>query len=492
MSTETDKRVLEAAQRAWEAMAPLRQRRRRYARFTYGDQWGDPATDPRTGRSTTEGALAARAGRQPLTNNLIRRLVKAVVGRFRQNQNDQRQGKDEASDMLAALRRANRLDELDARCLEEFLISGVALQCVYVERRMGGTGVWVDAVSPQEFFINRVRDPRGFDTELVGRLRQMSPSEVVMRYSRGSASRAAMLRQLYAGLEDASAVYATDNFCSRGADADGDGASASFFHAPAGRCRVIEVWTLECRQRLLCHDPSTATLTCHDVAQETRLLAQNRRRCRQGLPQLQLRWETYTVWHCRHLAPDGTLLLEADSPLPSGRHPFALKLYPLLDGEVHSLVEDVIDQQKYVNRLISMMDHAMGTAAKGALLFPKGSRVEGQKWEDICRMWSQPGAVIPYTPLPGGGEPHTVVTPVADLGAQQLLQTQIQLFEDVSGVSSALLGHPTSGNVGAERYENQVRQASASIADLMETYSDFLSDRDALLADASLLFTNDK
>lgn len=46
--------VLEAAHSAWARMAPVRARRRRYARYTYGDQWSDPVRR-RNGTVTTEG-----------------------------------------------------------------------------------------------------------------------------------------------------------------------------------------------------------------------------------------------------------------------------------------------------------------------------------------------------------------------------------------------------------------------------------------------------
>ena len=155
-------------------------------------------------------------------------------------------------------------------------------------------------------------------------------------------------------------------------------------------------------------------------------------------------------------------------------------MYPMTDGNVHSLVEDVIDQQRYVNRLITTMDHIMGTAAKGVLLFPVQSKVEGMKWADVQRMWADPGGIIPYRPA-GDAKPEQVVTPVADIGARDMLQTQIKLFEDVSGVGEALMGKSISAAVGAQRYESEVRNAAASISDLMETYRDFLTIRNDLI-----------
>jgi hypothetical protein len=74
-----------------------------------------------------------------------------------------------------------------------------------------------------------------------------------------------------------------------------------------------------------------------------------------------------------------------------------------------------------------------------------------------------------------------VVTPVADIGAQAMLKTQMQMFEDVSGVTEALLGKAGTGVVGVDRYESQVRNASVTVSDLLLTFQDFVKQRDKLI-----------
>jgi hypothetical protein len=189
------------------------------------------------------------------------------------------------------------------------------------------------------------------------------------------------------------------------------------------------------------------------------------------------------LWHCRYLAPDGTELAGFDSPLADGSLPYAIKMYPLIDGEVHSLVEDVIDQQKYVNRLITLMDHIMGVSAKGALLFPKECRIDKYTVDQYAKMWATPGAVIPYHPF-DGNEPHQISATPTDIGAKDMLQTQIGLFEDISGVNSTLMGKSVSGAVGAERYQTEMRNSAVSILDLMETFADFTTRRNRLMTKA--------
>ena len=131
------KTMMNKALEAWTACAELRARRERYKRFTYGRQWDDPVRDPDTGKVTTEREVLSRDGRPPLTNNMIRQLVKCVVGRFRVY----RQTSEEAIKAdrhLARLHIDNELDELDSRLLEEFLISGAAVQ------RIGHLPGWSD------------------------------------------------------------------------------------------------------------------------------------------------------------------------------------------------------------------------------------------------------------------------------------------------------------------------------------------------------------
>lgn len=193
MEITRTREVLEAAHRAWLKLADLRQRRERYKNFTYGRQWTDAIYD-NDGRTISEEELASRSGRTPLTNNLIRPMVKCVIGRYRDRRAQQAASNDSA---VRKAYRVNQLNELDCRTLEEFLISGCAIQRVVEEHRPMGRGVWVDNVSPRRFFINSITDIRGWDTELIGMLHDMSLAEVVMRFSHGDAAAADRLRGIY-------------------------------------------------------------------------------------------------------------------------------------------------------------------------------------------------------------------------------------------------------------------------------------------------------
>lgn len=106
--------ILMAAHKAWNSGADMRARRNRYKQYTYGNQWGDLIADDH-GNIVTEGEYASASGKKPLSNNLIRRLVKCIVGRFRTEHINSLGG-----DAMRKVSQMNHLDELDSRMLEEF------------------------------------------------------------------------------------------------------------------------------------------------------------------------------------------------------------------------------------------------------------------------------------------------------------------------------------------------------------------------------------
>lgn len=437
---------------AWRSMASVRNARARQKRFTYGNQWGDIVRD-HDGRRVTEAEYIESLGQKPLTNNLIRRLVKTMVGRYRSDQDVRESYRAMPPDLVGR----NDLEELDARMLEEFLISGCAIQRITSERRPAGAGLWVDNVSPDRFFASAFRDPRGTDIDLVGMLHDFSPAEALARFARGSRRRAARLEKLYRAFADDPVAIS----------AMGDAA----FVAPVGhRWRFIELWTLDAGERLLAHDRSRGVLRETDAS-----VTGPDRPVNGKSSSADSDWGLRFRWHCRWLAPDGTLIDEYDSPFADGSHPFVVKFYPLTDGEVHSFVEDVIEQQRYINRIIVLIDKMLGASAKGVLLFPEIQRPESVSWDVIARSWSKADGIIPITGR-GNVVPQQVTTPSAGSGAFELLSLELRLFDDISGVSSTLLGGESTPD-GTAHYEARVRNAALSLADTFRTFSSFTASR---------------
>ncbi len=431
--------MIDTAYRAWLAGARFRARRERYKRFTYGDQWSDIVEDAE-GRLMREDRLIRLSGKRPVTNNLIRQLVKNIVGRYRTRCAE---AAVYAGPHIGKLAKRNALAELDSRLIEEYLISGCAIQRIVAEPRFRGDGVWIDNVDPRAFFANKFCDPRGWDIELIGMLHDMTFPELVNRFAGGKTAREEELRHLYS-------PESTPDMPDMTIGEALDGGGNFYRSADPNRFRVIEVWSFDARKDA---DPDCASRSF--------------------------------AWHCRWLAPDGTVLSEYDSPYAHRSHPFAVKFYPLTDGEIHSFVEDVIDQQKAINRLMVQIDHIMATSAKGVLLFPLDQKPADIDWRDISERWAQPDGVIPVTGR-GAQMPSQVVTNTSGTGAYQLLQLQMKLFEDVSGVSEALLGKGLTGARGSELYESQLRNATVALADLFDSFSSFIEERNDKAAESDI------
>ncbi len=455
---DVDRKVFGAAFKAWCDWDVLREKRRRTKDFTYGSQWNDMVKDS-LGRSLREYDKVAESGKEPLTNNVIRRLVRSVVGRFRNSVT-------KASADLEDCYNANCLNEIDSRMLEEFLISGCCLQRVDVSE----SGITVDNLNMNRFFSNSTEDVRGRDCTIVGYLHDCNVGWLIKRLAIGNRGLACRIRNIYGSGDE----LAAGSSLTVGVDSERYG---GFLRAKGGLCRAIEVWTLEMTEILECHDRMTAEFFLLDTSCMPDVDAENKRRDLLGLELIDADWGVKETWHCRWYAPGGELLSHYVSPYKHGSHPFVMKLYPLTDGEVHSFVEDVIDQQKYINRLITLIEHIMGASAKGVLLYPDTALPEGFTWKDVKRIWSSTNGIIPYSEGCNGAMPHQVSTNATDIGAYELLSLQMQLVEEISGVGSVLQGKATS-NKGVQMYERQVENASISLADIFETFYDFRRNRD--------------
>lgn len=468
--------ALAQARDCYASMDKFRRDRDRCKRFSYGDQWGDPITID--GRTCTEGEYLKQLGSYPLKNNLIRRLVRNVIGVYSSQVNEARclaRDPDEhalAATMTTLLRyngELNRSEALLTRTLEEFLISGVAVHKKWYGTRNGRTDCWTDQVAPAAFFADSfMRDARGWDCKCVGELHDVDFDDLCGMFAADHRSKEA-LRQIY-GPEACGIGHA--DF---GASAE---RSQGFFRPwRKGACRVVELWRKEHRQRYVCHDPEAGAMMHVDEAGYARKVeAENRRRLREGRPAIAARWVDEEVWRYYFLSPQGHVLASGDTPYAHGGHPYVIKAYPMIDGEVHSFVADVVDQQKYTNRLISLYDWIIRASAKGVLLVPQECVPYGSSPDDISDAWGRFNGVILYKSAVSGKVPQQVVSNSSNAAITELLNLQMKLFEDISGVHGALEGKLTNAAMSAALYGQQTQAAATALLDVLGTFSEFVRD----------------
>ena len=96
------------------------------------------------------------------------------------------------------------------------------------------------------------------------------------------------------------------------------------------------------------------------------------------------------------------------SPFTHQSHPYVLAVMPMVDGEFRSYISDLIDMQRYVNRLITMIDFIMGNSAKGVLMLPEDCIPEGYSVEDFAHEYVKANGIIVYRPNNRGLAPTQI------------------------------------------------------------------------------------
>jgi hypothetical protein len=241
---------------------------------------------------------------------------------------------------------------------------------------------------------------------------------------------------------------------------------------------------------LRCHDTLDGTIYKAEITSFEKIEEENARRIKEAesqgiskeqVPLINTEWFIDKVWYYRHLSPLGHLLEEGETPYWHGSHPYIIKLYPLMDGEVHSLVEDVIDQQRYINRMITMLDFIMGSSAKGVLLFPEDQIPEGMTIDELAEEWTRYNGIIMYRPRPGSPSPQQVSINATNVGAYDMLSMQMRMFDNISGVHGAIQGKSAPSGTPYALYVQQMQNSSLNLVDLFESFKCFRVDRDTKL-----------
>lgn len=481
--------LLMKAQNHWNSMSRFRKDRERNKRYTYGDQWKDTVSVE--GRIMTEEDYIKSQGSVPLKNNLIRRLVRNVLGVYRSQSKeptcvardrDEKELGETMSTILQYNMQLNRMSEMYARSMEEFLIGGFVVHRKSFGWRMDKIDCWTDYVNPNNFFIDgAMQDFRGWDVEFLGQVHDISFEKLCSAFA-SSPSEYKTLSEMYRGASESSVLGAylqEFGFSSN--------SSYSFFvPTNPAMCRVIEIWRKELKPRYRCHDPNSGDIYKIDANDYKDLVeAVNNSRLEKGLaqgmalddiPLIESEWFMDDCWCYYFLTPFGEVLRSGETPYAHKSHPYVFKAYPFIDGEIHSFVKDVIDQQRYTNRLITMYDWIMRSSAKGVLLVPDDCISDRMSMSEIADNWSRFNGVIAFKAKPGVPIPQQIASNATNIGISDLLNIQLKFFEDISGVHGALQGKSGYSGMSGNLYAQQAQNSTTSLLDLLESFSQFVID----------------
>lgn len=481
--------ILLEAQQYYSAMYKFRMERERNKRYNYGDQWGDIVCVD--GQRMTEEEYIKKQGSVPLKTNLIRKQVTTVIGLFLGQQNeptciardrDEQRQAETMSTVLQYNMQLNRMKEVYADSLEEYLISGLIMHRKWCGWRDNKVDCWTDYVQPNNIILdNNMRDFRGWDCSFIGEIHDLSREQLLEKFAKRP-SDYEKLNNIYdfvskMGLN----VQNWENF------GYGRDTINTDFLMPMdrSRCRVVEVWRKESKPRYRCHDYNNGEIFKIDIEDRgTMVDAENERRKEQALrvgipleevPLIVAEWFIDSYWYYYFLSPMGDILEEGETPYEHKSHPYVFKAYPFIDGEIHSFVNDIIDQQRYINRLYTLYDWIMRASAKGVLMVPEDC-LKGHDPSEFTENWAKFNGVIFYTPSKGGNKPEQVANNSTNIGIHELLSLQLKMMEDVSGVNSSLQGKAEYAGMSAAMFNMQTQNATTSLRRILDSFQDFVLD----------------
>lgn len=482
-------KVLQEAQQYYSAMYKFRMERERNKRYNYGDQWGDIVCVD--GKKMTEEEYIKSQGSVPLKTNLIRKQVNTIIGLFLSQQNeptcvardrDEQRQAETMSTVLQYNMQLNRMKEVYADSMEEYLMSGLIMHRKWCGWRDNKVDCWTDYVQPNNIILdNNMRDFRGWDCSFIGELHDLSREELLERFAKDPADYK-RLNNIYDLVKKMGAnVRAWEDFGYGRKSVNTD------FLMPMdqSRCRVIEVWRKESKPRFRCHDYNNGEIFKIDEEDlETVVVKENKRRLAQaqgaGIPYEEIpfivpEWFIDSYWYYYYISPTGDILEEGETPYEHKSHPYVFKAYPFIDGEIHSFVNDVIDQQRYVNRLYTLYDWIMRASAKGVLMVPEEC-LKGHDPSEFTENWAKFNGVIFYTASNKGVKPEQVANNSTNIGIHELLSLQLKMMEDVTGVNSSLQGKAEYAGMSAAMFNMQTQNATTSLRRILDSFQDFILD----------------
>lgn len=480
----------------WNALDEARRKLRRSLMYSYGDQWGDLVTDPDTLSQITEGELIKKNGKVPLKNNMIAPILSNIEGQLRQNlmrpvcvardQSESRVG-EMMSIAIEYVHDINEMEELDADSMRMLLNGGMTAQRIEfgLNSSKDKRDVWVYSVNPSRLFFNtNLEDVRMWDLTCIGELFDL-PLDDVLAHFGNTPQQKERIRNIYSAVD--SQYYGT-----RAMQGD-EARSLSFYTASRSNlCRVILGWKLETRDAYFWNDTMRGTwgyLPYDDASKRLLDIENSRRRddmVKSGRPAddallVEYEFATERFWYYRYMSPYGDVLQEGRSPYWHGEHNYVLHLYPLVQGRLGNFVEQFIDQQRAINRTATLIDFIRGTSSKGVLVVDDDA-FESMSREEVIDEYVRYNGVLFVKLKPGqsiDGVVRQYNSGAAVAGDFELLNLQLRLINEISGVNSAMQGQSPRSGTPASLYAQQVQNSSLNLKGLFDGFRTFRRRRDS-------------
>lgn len=500
--TKESMEILEMVDTTWAAGSSFRRQTERSSRYYKGDQWKDKVVIRHrdgTTETLTEEEYIERQGRPALKQNLIRPLVRTIIGQLRLNpykslvyarQADGQPAADMMTSALEGVHAMNDKNERDARLFETYLVSGAAIYNTGYkfdsERKMPYP--YYKAIDPSRYFQTvAASDVCGEDVDFCGDFFDTSILDIKSMYAK-TKKQEKELEEIY-GNNSRRDVVQNIQFITSNAENTSPRISLG-----TGECRVIRVCRKEGHWDLAVHDYSDASWETYNLKENPNVKAaidSEIRRRKQMADELGVDYEDgsnrllieyeekyVTSWVYYHLSPWGHILWTQDSPYEHNSHSYVAKYYPLFEGQAYGMVFDLIDQQRAINRNYIMHDFITSAAAKGVLLVPEEAIPDDMDIEDFADEWSKYNGVIKYRAKDGVKQPEQVVARNFNVGQFDMINLQMRMMNDIGGVHDAMQGKSLGTGTPSSLYQQAVHNSQANILDYVESFAWLLMKRD--------------
>lgn len=486
--------LLEACQRSWLNKENFRQERDRVLQMLFGNQWGETIHVYGVGDMSEERWIQMQ-GLAPLKNNVMISLWMSVFGIHAKQETEpvcyaRNRSVKELSDNLSAAIQTNWQNQYMSEKLDsafaEYLISSAAFIRNSYEERDELFDSYNDVINPYYMFWEGGNDPTHQDIRMIGCLHDISPEQLCFLFARPEYGLTIDdLKEIFHIGE----VNDLQKTTSQDLNERNSISNLSFYRpSDLGLCRVIEVWREEIKPRYQCFDPLEPNqidkyFRCEKENLKDILAINNERKQMYDAQGVAVEERAYITtreivdkyWQYYFMAPDGRILCEGETPYDHKSHPFTVSLFPYVNGEVHSFMGSFIDQQKFINRMVMINDFAIRSAAKGMTFLPLSMKPDDMTVEDYARQKSRFNAVFVYddTKSRTGTKPEFYTHSAFNTGANEMLQTQLNMIHEVSGVSGALQGKTPTSGTAASRYAMEAQNATTTIYPLIKKFNGF-------------------
>jgi hypothetical protein len=472
---------LQTAKFYWEKLLPFRDRRKKCVDFYSGDHWNDTMTDPNDPSKTiTLDEYIRSQNMVPIKQNIIRQHIKNLQGQFIENDfksvvvarnREDQQISEMMSKTLEAAYQLNDIKTVDLQAIEEFFLSGAFAWKTHYgwHEEKNKSDLIVDNGHPARMFWNTgLTDKRLKELDLIGEIHDVPIDKVVSTFAKNTADKQ-LIRQWYGHNHEnrrrVQSYTAQNQDSSIINDLDFETCT------DVNMCRVLEIWEKVNMEVMIVTDPMTGKAVQSGMDEEE-LDEINEQRMQEfsahgvpieNIPLLEYERRFENIWHFWFLTDRGDILMHGETPYEHEQDPYTLGLFPLIDGNIWGFAYDILDQQIQINRLLTALDKIIGSSSKGALLLPTQAKADGWTADDYADEITKSDGVLEYSAdqqkNPSGAKPEQLAAKNINIGAIELLQMQMTLLEQISGVTGAIQGQKAGSGTPLGMYQIQASNA---------------------------------